>query len=96
MDTRRSSGEGLRPRAWMREEQAPEIKSLWRQVFGSVPFFILFLVQVFTGIRLTFNYTSRPGDAYNSLKYVLTEITAGRLIHGLHHWGASMMIVAVD
>lgn len=95
MDTRCSSGEGLGPRALMREGQAPEIKSRGRQVFGSVPFF-LFLVQVFTGVRLTFNYTSRPGNAYNRPKYVLTEITAGRLIHGLYHWGASMMIVAVD
>ena len=66
----------------------------WHQVFGSVAIF-LFLTQAFTGILLAFNYAPTPGDSYNSLRYILTELTAGRLIRGLHHWGASMMIIAV-
>lgn len=66
----------------------------WRQVLGSVAVF-LFLTQAFTGVLLAFNYAPTPGDAYNSLRYILTELTAGRLIRGLHHWGASMMIVVV-
>ena len=66
----------------------------WRQVFGSVAVF-LFFVQAFTGVLLAFNYAPTPGDAYNSLRYILTELTGGRLIRGLHHWGASMMIVVV-
>lgn len=64
----------------------------WHQVFGSVAVF-LFLVQAFTGVMLAFNYAPTPGEAYNSLRYILTELTGGRLIRGLHHWGASMMIV---
>ncbi len=66
----------------------------WRQVFGSVALF-LFLVQIFTGILLAFNYAPTPGEAYNSLKYIVTEVTGGRLIRGLHHWGASMMVVVI-
>ena len=66
----------------------------WHQVFGSIAVF-LFMVQAFTGALLAFNYAPTPGDAYNSLRYILTEVTAGRLIRGLHHWGASMMIVVV-
>ena len=66
----------------------------WHQIFGSVAMF-LFLVQAFTGALLAFNYAPTPGDAYNSLRYILTELTAGRLMRGLHHWGASMMIVVV-
>jgi len=66
----------------------------WRQVFGSVAVF-LFLTQAFTGALLAFNYAPTPGEAYNSLRYILTEVTGGRLIRGLHHWGASMMIVVV-
>ncbi|HEY1219621.1 MAG TPA: cytochrome bc complex cytochrome b subunit, partial [Bryobacteraceae bacterium] len=66
----------------------------WHQVFGSVAMF-LFLTQAFTGILLAFNYAPTPGEAYNSLRYILTEVTGGRLIRGLHHWGASMMIVVV-
>jgi ubiquinol-cytochrome c reductase cytochrome b subunit len=66
----------------------------WRQVFGSVAVF-LFMTQAFTGILLAINYAPTPGDAYNSLRYILTDLTGGRLIRGLHHWGASMMIVVV-
>jgi ubiquinol-cytochrome c reductase cytochrome b subunit len=66
----------------------------WHQVFGSVALFLI-LVQFFTGAMLAFNYAPTPGDAYNSLRYILTEVTAGRLMRGLHHWGASMIIVIV-
>src|SRR6266536_901878 len=64
----------------------------WHQVFGSVAVF-LYLVQAFTGALLAFNYAPTPGDAYNSLRYILTELTGGSLMRGLHHWGASMLIV---
>jgi ubiquinol-cytochrome c reductase cytochrome b subunit len=74
-------------------EQIPA-SSGWHQAFGSVALF-LFLVQAFTGALLAFNYAPTPGDAYNSLRYILTEVTAGRLMRGLHHWGASMMIAVV-
>jgi ubiquinol-cytochrome c reductase cytochrome b subunit len=66
----------------------------WHQVLGSIAMF-LFLTQMFTGILLAFNYAPTPGEAYNSLKYIITEVTGGSLIRGLHHWGASMMIVVV-
>ena len=66
----------------------------WHQVFGSVALF-LFMVQAFTGIMLAFNYAPTPGDAYDSLRYILTALTAGPLMRGLHHWGASMIVVVV-
>ena len=66
----------------------------WHQMFGSVAVF-LFLVQAFTGVLLAFNYAPTPGEAYNGLKYIVTELTGGHLMRGLHHWGASLMIVVV-
>src|SRR5580692_9799170 len=66
----------------------------WHQVFGSVALFLI-LIQFFTGVMLAFNYAPTPGDAYSSLRYILTEVTMGRLMRGLHHWGASMLIVIV-
>ena len=66
----------------------------WHQVLGSVALFA-FLVQVVTGILLAFNYAPTPGDAYESLRYIVVELTGGRLIRGLHHWGASLMIIIV-
>jgi len=66
----------------------------WRQVFGSVALFS-FMVQAVTGILLAFNYAPTPGDAWNSVRYIMTELTGGALIRGLHHWGASIMVVIV-
>jgi len=66
----------------------------WHQVLGSVALFA-FLVQVLTGVLLAFNYAPTPGDSYDSLRYIVTEVTGGRLIRGLHHWGASLMIIVV-
>jgi ubiquinol-cytochrome c reductase cytochrome b subunit len=66
----------------------------WHQVIGSIALFS-FMIQVVTGILLAFNYAPTPGEAYNSLKYIVEELTAGSLIRGLHHWGASLMIIIV-
>jgi ubiquinol-cytochrome c reductase cytochrome b subunit len=66
----------------------------WHQVFGSVALFLM-LIQFFTGAMLAFNFAPTPGDSYNSVRYILTEVTAGKLMRGLHHWGASMIIVIV-
>jgi ubiquinol-cytochrome c reductase cytochrome b subunit len=66
----------------------------WHQVMGSVALFC-FLTQAFTGIMLSLNYAPAPGDAFHSVRYLMTEVTGGKLIRGLHHWGASMMIIVV-
>jgi ubiquinol-cytochrome c reductase cytochrome b subunit len=66
----------------------------WHQVFGSVAMF-LFMVQAFTGIMLSFNYAPTPGDSYDSLRYILTALTAGPLMRGLHHWGATLIVIIV-
>lgn len=66
----------------------------WAQVFGSIALF-LFLTQAVTGILLAFNYAPTTGEAYDSVLYIVQKVTAGRMIHGLHHWGASLMIIVV-
>jgi ubiquinol-cytochrome c reductase cytochrome b subunit len=66
----------------------------WPQVFGSVALFLL-LTQALTGILLAINYSASRDEAYQSVTYIMREVTAGRMIRGLHHWGASFMIVGV-
>src|SRR5947209_20367252 len=66
----------------------------WHQIIGSMAVFS-FLVQAFTGVLLAVNYAPTPGESYNSLKYIITELTGGKLIHGMHHWGATLMIIVV-
>ncbi len=74
-------------------EEIPASTS-WPQVFGSVALF-LFLVQALTGTLLGLNYAASPGDAYDSVIYIMREVPGGRMIRGLHHWGASMMVIVV-
>lgn len=66
----------------------------WPHVFGSVALF-LFLTQALTGVLLAFNYAATPGDAYDSLLYIIRSVTGGAMVRGLHHWGASIMVVIV-
>jgi ubiquinol-cytochrome c reductase cytochrome b subunit len=66
----------------------------WAQVFGSIALF-LFVTQAVTGILLAFNYAPTPGEAYESVLYILRKVVAGKMIRGLHHWGASLMIIVV-
>lgn len=75
------------------DEEIPA-SSGWHQVFGSVALFIL-LTQFATGVLMALNFAPQPGVSYLSLQYIVNEIPGGRLIRGLHHWGASMMVVVV-
>ena len=51
--------------------------------------------QIVTGILLTIYYVPTPDHAYDSVQYITTQVPAGWLIRGLHHWGASAMVVLV-
>jgi quinol-cytochrome oxidoreductase complex cytochrome b subunit len=64
----------------------------WLYTFGSATLFLA-LLQVFTGILLTIYYVPTPDHAYDSVQYITTQVPAGWLIRGLHHWGASAMVV---
>jgi len=66
----------------------------WHQIIGSMAVFF-FLIEGVTGSLLAFNFAPTPGEAYNSVRYIMNELTGGQLIRGLHHWGASMMIIVV-
>ena len=75
------------------DEQIPASAG-WHQVFGSVALFA-FLIQAATGLLLALNYGATPSEAHASIRYIMTELTGGAMIRGLHHWGASAMIVVV-
>jgi quinol-cytochrome oxidoreductase complex cytochrome b subunit len=64
----------------------------WFYTLGSATLFTA-LMQGVTGILLTIYYVPTPDHAYDSVQYITTQIPAGWLIRGLHHWGASAMVV---
>jgi ubiquinol-cytochrome c reductase cytochrome b subunit len=81
---------------------------LWRSLFiRKIPFGVnlfytlgfaslaLFLVQAVTGTVLALYYSPSPDHAYDSIEYIMTQVSFGPVIRGIHHWGASAMVVVV-
>jgi len=66
----------------------------WWYSQGAATLFVLTL-QFVTGILLAWNYGATPTDAYDSVQYISNEVPFGWFIRGLHHWGASAMIVLI-
>ncbi len=66
----------------------------WFYTLGSASLFLATL-QIVTGILLTIYYVPTPDHAYDSVNYIMTDVTAGWFIRGLHHWGASAMVLIV-
>jgi quinol-cytochrome oxidoreductase complex cytochrome b subunit len=64
----------------------------WLFTLGSATLFLA-INQGFTGILLTLYYAPTPDHAYDSVQYITTQVPAGWLIRGLHHWGASAMVL---
>jgi len=64
----------------------------WLYTLGSASLFLA-INQIVTGILLTIYYVPTPDHAYNSVQFITTQVPAGWLIRGLHHWGASAMVV---
>lgn len=66
----------------------------WVYVFGSVTLF-LFVLQAVTGMFLAVYYAPTPDHAYDSVRFIETQVAFGAFVRGLHHWGASGMVVAI-
>lgn len=64
----------------------------WLYTLGSATLFMVILQGV-TGILLMIYYVPSPDHAYDSVQYITTQVPAGWLIRGLHHWGASVMVI---
>jgi quinol-cytochrome oxidoreductase complex cytochrome b subunit len=66
----------------------------WWFTLGSASLFVA-LNQMITGILLTIYYVPTPDHAYDSVQFITTQVPAGWLIRGLHHYGASAMVILV-
>ena len=64
----------------------------WFYALGSATLFVAVL-QIVTGILLTIYYVPTPDHAYDSVQFITTQVPAGWLIRGLHHYGASAMVI---
>ena len=68
-------------------------KSAWLYVLGSATLFV-FILQIVTGISLASAYVPASGEAYHSLLFI-SGTTLGRIVRGIHYFGASAMIILI-
>jgi menaquinol-cytochrome c reductase cytochrome b subunit len=66
----------------------------WFYTLGSATLFA-FLAQVITGVFLAFYYTPSPTQAYGSITHINNDVFLGELVHSMHKWGASVMIILI-
>jgi quinol-cytochrome oxidoreductase complex cytochrome b subunit len=52
-------------------------------------------MQALTGIFLSVYYVPSPEAAYDSIQYIMNGVAYGWLIRGMHHWGATLMVLVV-
>ena len=74
------------------DRKVPKVN--WWFTLGSASLF-LFVMQGVTGIFLTIYYVPSPDHAYDSIQFIMNGVPFGWLIRGIHHWGASLMVIFV-
>jgi len=62
--------------------------------FGGMTF-LLFVIQVITGILLAIYYKPSAADAYTSVKFITNVVPLGWLVRQIHAWGSNLMIITV-
>lgn len=67
-------------------------KSKWSYVFGSATLFC-FILQVVTGVGLALLYQPSSATAFYSLQYIMQGAPLGKILRGIHYFGASGMII---
>ena len=65
----------------------------WWFVTGSVVMFLIGL-QLVTGVVLAMYYVPAPEFAYDSVRFIMERLVFGRVLRGLHVFGASFIVVA--
>jgi ubiquinol-cytochrome c reductase cytochrome b subunit len=91
LDDRLQVGATLRETA---EHPVPRETASWFYVFGSAAF-VVFILQIVTGIMLALIYVPSAGEAWNSLQTLNHSVALGWFIRALHGWGSEFMIAIV-
>ncbi|RIO20501.1 cytochrome b6 [Mammaliicoccus sciuri] len=60
--------------------------------FGGLTFFIT-VIQVLSGMFLTMYYVPDIVNAWKSVYYLQHDVAAVVIVRGMHHWGASLVVV---
>ncbi len=74
------------------DRKVPKVN--WWFTLGSATLFLA-TTQAVTGIFLSVYYVPHPEQAYDSINFIMNDVSFGWLIRGIHHWGATLMVITV-
>ena len=67
--------------------------TLWYYLGGMTLF--LFTIQVVTGILLLLYYRPSAEEAFESVQFIMTDVSFGWLVRSIHSWSANLMIATL-
>jgi ubiquinol-cytochrome c reductase cytochrome b subunit len=91
LDARLQIGSTIRETA---QHEVPRETASWFYVFGSAAF-VVFLLQIVTGILLALIYVPSAAEAWSSLQTLNHNVPLGWYIRALHGWGSNFMVAIV-
>jgi ubiquinol-cytochrome c reductase cytochrome b subunit len=91
LDARLQLGSTIRETA---QHEVPRETASWFYVFGSAAF-VVFLLQIVTGILLALIYVPSAAEAWSSLQTLNHNVPLGWYIRALHGWGSNFMVAIV-
>ena len=80
-------------RDWVVEKKVPAGIGFGRALGTGL--LLLLVVQAVTGMLLALCYSPSPDHAYDSIRFIDEDVAGGRFLRGLHHHGASAVIVLI-
>ncbi|UCD36857.1 MAG: cytochrome bc complex cytochrome b subunit [Fidelibacterota bacterium] len=78
---------------FLRKKQVPLHRGWYWSYLGGVTLF-LFAIQVVTGILLLMYYKPSATEAYESIRFIMSQVAFGWLIRSIHSWSANFMVLA--
>jgi cytochrome b6 len=79
--------------AHAKEKAVPQHRYSFCYFFGGATLFFLML-QVMTGILLLLYYKPTAEAAFESVRFIVTEVSFGWLIRSIHSWSANLMVLS--
>ncbi|MBI3755563.1 MAG: cytochrome b N-terminal domain-containing protein [Deltaproteobacteria bacterium] len=83
-------------KAWLKRKKELPIPNHMNffYCFGGISFTII-LLQLITGLFMTFFYIPRPEEALNSILRFSNEVTLGWFMRNMHRWGSTLLVTTL-
>ena len=78
---------------YMEHKAVPVHKHSVLYYLGGITLFF-FIIQVLTGILLLMYYRPGAESAYESVRFIISDVSFGWLIRSMHSWSANLMVLA--